>query len=152
MKQEILSVKTVITSFKTVFSLYRIDKGKRKCHPNWGLPHCCQEDGPICRNLFSNLNVRVPQTILFLVSFLVIVVPQCPKVYLQQESLNMETLPVQEIVYFYPAPTQQTTTHRSTPQTHHSKVTLHVDCKGFWRWCITQRITRFLDFSHRPVF
>jgi hypothetical protein len=27
-----------------------------------------------------------------------------------------------------------------------------VDSKGFWRWCITLRITAFLDFFHRPVF
>jgi hypothetical protein len=27
-----------------------------------------------------------------------------------------------------------------------------LDSKGIWRWCITLRITGFLDFSHRPVF
>jgi hypothetical protein len=26
------------------------------------------------------------------------------------------------------------------------------DSKGFWRWCITHRITGILDFFHRPVF
>jgi hypothetical protein len=29
---------------------------------------------------------------------------------------------------------------------------LMVDCKQFWRWCITLWITRVLDFVHRPVF
>jgi hypothetical protein len=24
--------------------------------------------------------------------------------------------------------------------------------KGFWQWCITLRITGFLDFSHCPIF
>jgi hypothetical protein len=27
-----------------------------------------------------------------------------------------------------------------------------IDSKGFWRWCITHRITGFLDFSHHLVF
>jgi hypothetical protein len=27
-----------------------------------------------------------------------------------------------------------------------------VDSKRIWRWCITLRITKFLDFSHHPVF
>jgi hypothetical protein len=27
-----------------------------------------------------------------------------------------------------------------------------VDSKGFWRWCITLRITGFWDFVYRPVF
>jgi hypothetical protein len=27
-----------------------------------------------------------------------------------------------------------------------------VDCKGFWRWCMTLGITGFLDFVHRLVF
>jgi hypothetical protein len=27
-----------------------------------------------------------------------------------------------------------------------------VDCKWFWRWCITLRITGYLDFVYRPVF
>jgi hypothetical protein len=27
-----------------------------------------------------------------------------------------------------------------------------LDYKGFWRWCLTLRITRFLDFVHRTVF
>jgi hypothetical protein len=27
-----------------------------------------------------------------------------------------------------------------------------VDSKRFWRWCITHRMIRFLDFFHRPVF
>jgi hypothetical protein len=27
-----------------------------------------------------------------------------------------------------------------------------IDSKGFWRWCITLGISRFLDFLHRPVF
>jgi hypothetical protein len=26
------------------------------------------------------------------------------------------------------------------------------ESKGFWRWCITHRITEFLDFVHRPEF
>jgi hypothetical protein len=29
---------------------------------------------------------------------------------------------------------------------------IHVDSKWFWRWCITHRITGFLDFFHRLVF
>jgi hypothetical protein len=28
----------------------------------------------------------------------------------------------------------------------------NIDSKGFWRWCITLRITGFSDFFHRPVF
>jgi hypothetical protein len=31
-----------------------------------------------------------------------------------------------------------------------SRCTLY--SKGFWRWCTTLRITRFLDSVHRPVF
>jgi hypothetical protein len=27
-----------------------------------------------------------------------------------------------------------------------------LDSKGFWRWCITHKITGFLDFFHRLVF
>jgi hypothetical protein len=27
-----------------------------------------------------------------------------------------------------------------------------VGSKGFWRWCITLRITGFWDFSRRPLF
>jgi hypothetical protein len=27
-----------------------------------------------------------------------------------------------------------------------------VGSKGFWRWCMTHRITEFLDFFHRPMF
>jgi hypothetical protein len=27
-----------------------------------------------------------------------------------------------------------------------------VDSKGFWRWCTTHGINRFLDFVHCPVF
>jgi hypothetical protein len=33
-----------------------------------------------------------------------------------------------------------------------SKKKMQVDSKRFWRWFITHRITRFLDFFHRPVF
>jgi hypothetical protein len=28
----------------------------------------------------------------------------------------------------------------------------NLDSKGFWRWCITSRITGFLDFLHQPAF
>jgi hypothetical protein len=28
----------------------------------------------------------------------------------------------------------------------------HIDAKGFWQWCITLRITGFLDFVHCLVF
>jgi hypothetical protein len=31
-------------------------------------------------------------------------------------------------------------------------ITLLSDSNGFWRWCITLRISKFLDFVHRPVF
>jgi hypothetical protein len=33
-----------------------------------------------------------------------------------------------------------------------SSVYILVDCKRFWRWCITLGITRFLDFVHLLVF
>jgi hypothetical protein len=32
------------------------------------------------------------------------------------------------------------------------RLRLLVYSKEFWRWCVTQRITGFLDSSHRPVF
>jgi hypothetical protein len=32
------------------------------------------------------------------------------------------------------------------------KIGISLDSKGFWRWCITHRITGFLDFFHHLVF
>jgi hypothetical protein len=32
------------------------------------------------------------------------------------------------------------------------RLSQQVDSKGFWRWCITIRITGYLDFFHRPVY
>jgi hypothetical protein len=30
--------------------------------------------------------------------------------------------------------------------------TVHINSKGFWRWCITLETIRCLDFVHRPMF
>jgi hypothetical protein len=38
------------------------------------------------------------------------------------------------------------------PQRHFSQTVSRIDSKRSWRWCITLRITGFLDFVHRPIF
>jgi hypothetical protein len=32
------------------------------------------------------------------------------------------------------------------------RTSIWVDSRGLWRWCITLRITEFLDFVHRLIF
>jgi hypothetical protein len=44
------------------------------------------------------------------------------------------------------------TLHNNRCENLKSYTIIYVDSNGFWRWCITLGIIKFLDFVRRPVF